>query len=236
MTSCLEYHDLVRRRIPASVAVCGLLLLSAFVSISSAQVHGTPSSVTSEGFGGRAINGAPPSVTSLGSRGFAPNSRPTFPSPSHHNDGHPHHHSGDGYDYPYGTAYYALPVPYAVDNSATDANDDPDYQGGPTIFDRRGPGADAYIPPANDFSSAHSNQNAADVSSSEPAPEPTLLSFKDGHRIEVGNYAIVGPTLFDLTPGHARKVALADLDLDATQKLNDDRGISFQLPPTAQAN
>ena len=29
---------------------------------------------------------------------------------------------------------------------------------------------------------------------------------------------------------------LADLDVSATQKVNDDRGVTFQLPPSAQAN
>ena len=29
---------------------------------------------------------------------------------------------------------------------------------------------------------------------------------------------------------------LADLDLEATRQQNDDRGITFQLPPPAQAN
>jgi hypothetical protein len=42
--------------------------------------------------------------------------------------------------------------------------------------------------------------------------------------------------LFDLTPGHARRVALADLDLEATRKQNDDRGVTFQLPQPPQAN
>jgi hypothetical protein len=62
------------------------------------------------------------------------------------------------------------------------------------------------------------------------------LVFKDGRKLEVGNYAIVGSTLFDLTPGHPRKVALSDLDLDATRQQNDEHGVIFQLPPSAQAN
>ena len=64
----------------------------------------------------------------------------------------------------------------------------------------------------------------------------TVLVFRDQHQNEIQNYAIVGQTLFDLTPGHSRKVALADLDLEATQKQNDDRGVSFQIPPASQAN
>jgi hypothetical protein len=60
--------------------------------------------------------------------------------------------------------------------------------------------------------------------------------FKDGQRLDVSNYAIVGNTLYDLTPGHRRKVALAELDLSATAKENDDRGIDFQLPPGTSKN
>jgi hypothetical protein len=57
-----------------------------------------------------------------------------------------------------------------------------------------------------------------------------MLVFKDGHKLEIGNYAIVGSTLFDLTPGHSRRVPLSDLDLDATKKENDDHGILFEVP------
>jgi hypothetical protein len=62
------------------------------------------------------------------------------------------------------------------------------------------------------------------------------LVFKDGHKVEVSNYAIVGTTLFDLTPGHPRHIAVADIDLEATRKENDEHGIIFQLPPSLQAN
>jgi hypothetical protein len=54
--------------------------------------------------------------------------------------------------------------------------------------------------------------------------------------MEVGNYAIQGATLFDLTPGHKRKVALMDLDLEATRRQNDERGVTFQLPSSYKAN
>jgi len=135
-------------------------------------------------------------------------------------------------------------VPYPVDATDADASDDQDddadYQGGPTIFDRRGSGQDSYIPP----SSAGPEQLADNASAAQAAaafapesPQPmTTLVFKDGHQVEVGNYAIVSQTLYDLTPGHPRKIALADLDLPATQKQNDDRGVVFQLPSSAQAN
>jgi hypothetical protein len=253
MTLRLEYHKAVQRSIPAPLALFGMLVLPLllFLSSGSAQINGAPPSVTSPGFGGRAINGTPPSVTSLGRNGFAPaRSGVNFHNQFPHNGGHHHHHivNGSAY-YPY---VYAVPVPYSVDVNESDPADEDDdsyYQGGPTIFDRRGSGRDSYIPPsypgpAHAHSSASTESMPNDPPASEPSaertPEPpqpsTVLVFKDGHQLEVGNYAIVSQTLYDLTLGHPRKIALADLDLPATQKQNDDRGVPFQLPPSAQAN
>jgi hypothetical protein len=62
------------------------------------------------------------------------------------------------------------------------------------------------------------------------AQPSTVLVFKDGHQSDVLNYAIVGDTLFDLAAGRTRKILLADLDLPATSKANDDRGVDFQIP------
>ena len=76
---------------------------------------------------------------------------------------------------------------------------------------------------------------AADAPAVPDQPR-TVLIFKDGHQLEVQNYAIVGAMLYDLTPGHRAKIALADLDLTATSKQNDDRGIDFQLPANPEAN
>src|SRR5712671_2408164 len=250
MTLRLEYHKAVQRSIPASLALFGMLLLPLLLfSSSSAQINGTPASVTSPGFGGRAINGTPPSVTSLGRNGFAPpNSGVNFHNQTSHSGNHHHHALNGNTFYPYA---YAVPVPYAVDGYDSDAEDDEsNYQGGPTIFDRRGSGRDSYIPPMypgpahpdaakQPGSMPTDDPPASDSSSVLPpeAPQPsTILVFKDGRQLEVANYAIVSHTLYDLTSGHPRKIALADLDLLATQKQNDDRGITFQLPPSAQAN
>ena len=65
----------------------------------------------------------------------------------------------------------------------------------------------------------------------EAKPLPaTVLIFRDGHRAEVRDYAIAGDTFYDLSNGLTRKIRLADLDLDATAKANDERGISFNPP------
>ena len=72
-----------------------------------------------------------------------------------------------------------------------------------------------------------------------PAPSPpvkaqvhaeTLLVFRDHHTEEIENYAIVGKTLWVFTEQRARKIPIAELDVPATTKANDDRGIDFRLP------
>jgi len=258
--------DLYQRSIPASLALFGLLLFLVLLTIPSASAQISQSNSSSSAHAGsfapptgsvapptgvvapRTGSVAPPTGTFV-HNSFA-NSSVTFStsiprqpsSPHFHDNGnahHRHHHNAnDTVIYPY---VYGVPVPYAIDgsnadtsNADADADDDADYQGGPTIFDRRGSGPDSYIPPS--FPGPAHAQNV----SAEPAPESpqpvTTIVFKDGHQIEVSNYAIVSQTLYDLTPGHPRRIALADLDLPATQKQNDDRGVVFQLPPTAQAN
>jgi hypothetical protein len=236
----------VRHSLPASVALFSLSLLalpSAFLVTSHAQQGVPPTGVTSQGFGGSHPITAPfPSGGTLpGHVAPAQGGRVTFstsnPNSANSNPSGGHHqHHRDG-----APLLYAFPVPYVVDpgmaatDSAEDGDDnDANYQGGPTIFDRRGSGAASYVPPQRYSPSPAAAP--AENSEPEPAAEPTLLVFKDGHKLEVGNYAIVGVTLFDLTPGHSRKVALADLDLPATQKQNDDRGVNFQVPPIPQAN
>jgi hypothetical protein len=233
------------RSMSAPVAVLGLMLLPVFVvSTTQAQVNGVPASVSSPGFGGRAVNGTPAGVTSLGQRGVVPRQGVQFQAPppprrDHNRDGEHHRRRSQVY-YPYYGGVYGVPVTesYAED-SGMEAEDETDHQGGPTIFDRRGHGSEDYVPPVEDPALAHASLNTASAPE-PPAPEepetPTLLVFKDGRQVEIGNYAIVGQTLYDLTPGHARKIALADLDLEATQKQNDDQGVNFRLPPSPQAN
>lgn len=75
-------------------------------------------------------------------------------------------------------------------------------------------------------------QREAQQRASQPQPkaESTELVFRDKRTEEIQNYAIAGQTLWVLTEQHARKIPLSDLDIPATQKANEDRGVSFQLP------
>jgi len=60
--------------------------------------------------------------------------------------------------------------------------------------------------------------------------EATRLVFRDKHTEEIQNYAIVGQTLWVFTERQAKKIMLAELDLPATKKANEDRGVDFQIP------
>jgi hypothetical protein len=250
----LEYDVPVKRlNRPTGAAFALTLFVLGFLGLflipkAGAQVNGMPASVTSPGFGGRQVNGVAPSVTSLGPRGYTPNS-PTCcfrgvtmaPPAQPPNAQHPHHRK-DAY-LPWGAGIYSAPY-YGYYDSSNDVPDDPpaDYNGGPTIFDRRGSGTtSAPAQPPAQYSSRASNYSQQDDPASDsvaPASDQpqTILVFKDGHQVEVANYAIVGSTLYDLTSGHRQKIPLADLDLTATAKQNDDRGIDFQVPAPNEAN
>jgi hypothetical protein len=236
--------------------VLALLLITTLGVTAYGQANGVPPSVTSFGFGGqRDFGGVPPSVTSLGPKGPGPVRpgrihQPPFISGT--TPGHHRHDHNQATTYPYFIPYYPVVDPYAYGGPAVEqgspteadyAEDQDQYQGGPTIFDRRGPGT----PYPND-----SNKTVAKAAVPRPdpalTPEPavpvapervvmpvadqpnTILIFKDGHKQEIGNYAIVGGNLFDLTPGRRQKIALSDLDVPATQKANDDQGVDFKLP------
>jgi hypothetical protein len=58
----------------------------------------------------------------------------------------------------------------------------------------------------------------------------TVLIFRDQHRREVDNYAIVGQTVWVFAPRQSERIPLADLDVAATVKANEDRGVTFRLP------
>ncbi|MGA9307282.1 MAG: hypothetical protein WBW31_17895 [Candidatus Sulfotelmatobacter sp.] len=238
MTHPLEYHIPVPPLIPASLALLGMLLLA---SSSPAQNN----SATSSG-SGHAVSATTTAHVSANSRVTSSTKTPPPTTGSHGSNNGSQHTTAIPLPYYYYPYVYAVPVPYTadvLDNGASDDND-PNYQGGPTVFDRRGDGPSSYIPPGYESPADSSgvqtrteptSQSEYD-SDSEPSPDPTVLVFKDGHQLEIGNYAIVNQTLYDLTPGHPHRVALADLNLPATQKLNDDHGITFDLPPSAQAN
>jgi hypothetical protein len=260
MLSKLGYDSYVKRLNSATVAavalIAGAWITLGLAPAANAQINGVPASVTSTNFGGHpnSTPGVPASITSLGPNGIQPRNpfpnqpacciNPLFPV----NPNPPlnqHHHHQRGQFFPGGGVVY-VPYPYPVvgepdpgDAVADQQENQPqeEYRGGPTIFDRRGPGtpersyADAGPRPRRPQPETEEVPAARAAETPVPDQPQTVLVFKDGRQLEVQNYAVIGDTLYDLTPGRNHKVALAELDLTSTAKQNDDRGIDFRLPP-----
>ncbi|MGE0405672.1 MAG: hypothetical protein AB7O65_05165 [Candidatus Korobacteraceae bacterium] len=84
----------------------------------------------------------------------------------------------------------------------------------------------------SELAEAVSVQREAEAREPEPQREviPTILIFRDGRRQEVRNYAIMGKVLYDFEAAGSRRIQLAELDVSATVKENEDRGIDFAVP------
>lgn len=226
-----------------------LISVLVFAAVAWAQVNGIPASVTSTNGNFRvAVANPRPSVTSMGPFGYSlPRQVPIGPPPCSGVGINPaappcvigppmgqHHHRGP---YPYygGAYYYPYAYDYGYDGNymppqPPPAPPEPQPTGpAPTIFDRSGNGYNSvYAPPAREPMPQPTTQQPPP---SVEEPETVTLVFRDGHKLDIQNYAIMGETLYDLTPGHLKKkIALTDLDLAATQKLNDERGVEFTLP------
>jgi hypothetical protein len=240
-----RYHCLVSSW-PRSLSVVLALVL---VPALQAQNHvgGLPPSVSSIGFSPIPVApGIPPSVTSLGfgHQGGLVNHR--FCCSFSHVPPHPFLH--ERRQFPgHGLALPIYSMPYYYPPTIIEPVDDTmeqDYGRGPTIFDRRGSSrSDTTVEPLDERLDRLDRLIDEAEAKSKPAPAepteepkaaadqpPTVLVFRDGHMAEVKNYAIVGDVLYDFSADRRKKIALADLDLTATEKQNEDRGIDFRLP------
>ncbi len=209
------------------------------------KINGLPASVTSYGFGGRpGFLGMPASVTSLNFGN----------APATSNWRHPHvgfdgiHHRGNrGLVNPvYGGTYY---VPYAYPiylDSGYDTPmqaEEPLPAERPDTTDQLRRELDSLKSTIRDYRDELRTTRVVE----QPAPKPeteqpaanqpeTILVFRDGHQVEIHNYAIVGSTLYDLSEGRTKRVALAELDLPATVRQNDERGVEFRVPAGISSN
>jgi hypothetical protein len=146
-----------------------------------------------------------------------------------------------GFGYPFYPAYYGgYSYPIVVQTPA------PDYSPAPRYYYESSPRPSNYYPDPYyeqgelrrdvDELTGKVDRLQRDVESgqhskSENISRPkTVLVFKDNHTREVQNYAIVDHTLWLLDAQRAEKLPLNSLDVDATIKLNDERGIEFQMP------
>jgi hypothetical protein len=79
-----------------------------------------------------------------------------------------------------------------------------------------------------------------EVTAESPRVIPAaVLVFRDGHQEEVKRYTIIGDTLFAKADYYGsgtwtRQIQIANLDVPATLKLNEERGSNFRLPSGPQ--
>jgi hypothetical protein len=62
----------------------------------------------------------------------------------------------------------------------------------------------------------------------------TMLVFQDGRHIEARNYAIVGQAVWVYTEQDSKRFPLTDLNVEETRRANAERGVAFQVPPSAR--
>jgi hypothetical protein len=154
------------------------------------------------------------------------------------------------YDYP--ADYAAPPVDQAPPAEADSSNSSAPAPGEDALRQAYNQGAhDAIVDQQSDprygshyldyrekrqSAAAQPDPKPAPAASNEPKKEErddspaTVFIFKDGHKFETHSYAIVGQTLFDFSSKPLKKLQIADLDVDATRKANDDLGIALTLP------
>lgn len=170
----------------------------------------------------------------------------TLPFSGFHSQPHPpnfhHHHQFVGSYYPWWyarfgyPAYYGAYYPFWGDwNSSSSYDDSQRYQD------------EAVARQIDDLSrEVQRLREERDVAAATPAvaalpqqphaeaavqPDlPFIVVFLDGRTQQANNYAIVRETLWLFGNDRMKKVPLADVDLAATGKLNDARGLDFQVP------
>lgn len=225
-----------------------ILALAIAMSVSaSAQVYMHPHTATT-------VNGhslAPaPSVTSVGGsvgRGHMPPPAPSVTSiPNFGSKPNGLHHNGrfgQGSGFVGGWAY-AIPYYYPAGDSAYGYDyigaGNPDLYSGPPLG-QYDPSLHivAEQPPANPYmrnmpppeAQVQPDLPARQLPDDKPG-DPTVLVYHNGHHEDVNSYAIMGDSLYVFDQGR-KKVALTELDVPATVKANDDRGVEFRLPPSA---
>ena len=242
-----RYHGLVSRW----KLLVLVIAIDGFACVGEGQIFGPRASVTSLGDGFTLHNppGIRASVTSLGPQGFTPRpffSRTPIARPANRPFFHRHQqHFTGGVALPvYAVPYYYSDYPMIVEPTDTSLGEN--YGPGPTIFDRGGSTASSadlerqyderltqlekQVEEA-EASTAPATSPRAEVPEAPERDQPsTVLVFRDGRTAEIRNYAIVGSLLYDFSSGSHRKIDLNDLDLMATERENENRGVDFRVP------
>src|SRR5579864_1648968 len=153
-----------------------------------------------------------------------------------------HHHNrfffnaGFGYAYyPYAYAYPAYPAYADYDAYAPRSYAYSDTAGTSAVSDAYAQGAlqqqiaDLQSEVHEMRSELHEQRPAPSAPRPTTAAEapPVTLVYRDGRRVEASNYAIAGNTFWIVSERTARKVAMSDLDLAATKRVNEQNGVEL---------
>ncbi len=208
------------------------LLILALGTTAPAQIHGIPASASSLAAPTRF--GIPASVSSLGPNGFSDPTVPRFSSvepmlePTMRLGGR-HHHRDDQF-FPVAYPVYVYPA-ISYDPEPEVVRAPPPAEPQRIIVEIRDTREQKPAPPQ-----PPAKEESKDLHEKSAAPErpsdPVVLIYLDGHKQEIRDYAIMGGTLFDLSDGGTKKIPLDTLNIAATKKINDDRGVSFKVPET----
>jgi hypothetical protein len=208
-------------RPPIAVLISAVLAAAFFTPVSMAQ-HGSGSS----GFG-RGMNGS--FAGRSHSHGFGPSA--IF--------------LGDPFYADYPVAPLTVPPQYVVvQPPAVPADPPQETRSEPLMIELQG---NRYVRFGGSRQSAERGTNAAPdyaqaqtlTASSVPQHPtelpPTVLVFRDGHREQVPEYAIVGSTIYASgdywQSGHwTKNIQLSMLNIPATVQANHDNGVNFTLP------
>ena len=143
---------------------------------------------------------------------------------------------GYGYGYSYAVPYYVYPYDPGYDASyegssgpylysgPQDGQTPPNEQTLHVIVDTAPP----KVAPREEVADVQPQGSVATIPDAKPGV-PTTLVFRDGHKQQVTNYAIMDQTVY-VFDDRTKKIALADLDVPATVRANDDEGVEFQVP------
>jgi len=136
---------------------------------------------------------------------------------------------GNGWVAPYYLGYPDADVDDSGPTGPANVADDGSQQPYVTLSPDQGPPQ----PPAS-YQEAYAPPPARPANEPRPEPEDAVtLIFKDGRSPEqIHNYALTRTMLY-VRDQHKRDIPVADLDLAATAKANQNAGVEFQLP-TAQ--
>jgi hypothetical protein len=254
-----EYDMAVSRRISLTGSLRVALAVAFIFAVSSlsAQVHGVPASATSlspqHGF--HNPPGVPASATSLGPQGFTPKfDRFNHFNPNFRRFGDGRLHQRDIVSLPaiVPTYWYPYVFPNGVPDVDLSYSDQSQVSAGQQVYPQQpmSSGAQGYPQQApqviiidnrgvhdatQDERAALAPAEPPAVVVTSPAAEEsrvtTLVIFRDGTRKELLNYAIMGKEFIDLSNGRMRRYPLSDVDVQATIKENNERGVDFRLPP-----